>query len=509
MVAAGTTRAPGVAAATEVAVVVGVLGLLPGAVLGIQRVGLVARLFGCDGSADDDAAMEDLLQSPLGYTDSPLRLMVGAAAGAPHRGAVIGNTLVLWVGGGAAAGAVTGAAWVVWWRRAVSPSEAAARLRLPGVLTAALSLVLQQTVASSVTLLQFAGGVGQHGLTSPTPGGDAVLGAVGLLCVCAVGVVLCAILLQPAEAFPAQAVAQRRVLPRGGRWTVSVWLAWWVAETVAWRPRRHATATAESGGGGVRGLMRRVRCAVIVGEPRRFVLHYGSLFVPYRRGLHWWLLAECALTVALGVASGVTPSSAAGCAARAWIAVALCAAWLCVLGWRRPTQVPLETLMTFMIGVAQLIIALCAALNVSSAVLLGLNTACAVALTCLAILLSLSEIVRILSGSVVAIDTDRVSRSIFGCVCGAVKDLAKDDRLERRDELPLVMAPPQSDLKFSLDAASECFHDAMPRFRTSDTEVGEAPKHAPDAVHQVDDLAKLIEAICHRNTTVNGGERVL
>lgn len=133
------------------------------------------------------ASARQALNDDVGFADAPLQLQIGPELGSAHRGAV-----VVWC-----VSTIVGVLAAFTLRIMSSASSetllsAAARLRLPGLLFVAISLLLQQTIVSSVMLVS---GVSDEGWGVR----DALVGCIGLLAtVCVVAPV--AVVLDPRAA---------------------------------------------------------------------------------------------------------------------------------------------------------------------------------------------------------------------------------------------------------------------------------------------------------------------
>lgn len=296
-----TSSQVAVAASVVVSGLVSTLGALS-----LQRSIGVVVAGACDGGASS-------FNNELDVATSPTRLEVGPSPVHFLRGALVGNVFLVWMPITMFLLLLCGA---VTYHRSHSGSDpawkrkplrlrlqvSAAALSVPSHIWTVVSLLLQPTLTTAVTLLYVL-------QPSSLSGGDVGLCVLVFLLVIAITVWVGSELAVSSQTFLFHCVRQRARKRSGQK-------LWVLTAQWKWRPRRSADAL-------------------------RFAL-YGDWFRCMRHNRHWWPLLELGCTLILGVVNGLVSEQLPLCDAILYTNTAVTALLLIGLVWLRPYDVPVD-----------------------------------------------------------------------------------------------------------------------------------------------------------------------
>ena len=266
-------------------------------IIAVQKAQMLQAISGC-GSIP--------LTTSLDIGSSPTQLTIGPDAGAYHRGAVMGNTLLL-----AASCVVAALAAYFVPHEGYSLRNRAALCGLPGQLYIPFSILLLPTMASAITLV-----------ANSNSDFDLPLGVVVALFVCVAPSIQISRLVVT-KLFAAKPKISPVLAMRGA--TVPHLLRKLVSDQCEWFDSAAAPRTAAQRKRG----------------PPSFVRCYGALFDIYRSNRHWFVVVDITSALALGLLSAnffgtESSSSKAGCVVIRVLAAVVTLLYSIVLGFAQP-----------------------------------------------------------------------------------------------------------------------------------------------------------------------------
>ncbi|CUG87701.1 transmembrane protein, putative [Bodo saltans] len=356
----------------QVAAVVGVVGAAAGVVgIGgaVQRSMLMLQLSVCEFS----------LASEVSISDSPTQLGFGDEENYYIRGTVVGDLLLI-VGFVVLTVICTealsryksdGISAVFPWDSTFFLEAWGKHTRMPGMLIAPLSILLQPMVSNSISLIAY-----------PVASYDLAIGVIGVVAIGTLCVVLLLHGLHVVHCLSSSPYHHRR--GSGGTHGGSTWpVVWIVADNSTRRKASFAQYILTPLSGWVPHRSRRE-------EGRAFLSQFGHIFQEFRDTQRWFAVCDLSMSTACGVISALKPTTESGCDALTWVALALTALYAVVVAVLRPCNAAIGNINGFANAAANVV---CAGLIVS-----GLNDASdiiALAFTALNVLLSLTGLIAL------------------------------------------------------------------------------------------------------------------